>query len=179
MLEINNEKELTRQLTPLTKLLGYSTEMRITFGPATVRLTDAYKVMKGHLTTLAKTTGAKVKVNNRELSQVISALRLLNSVFIERTVTRFFRDLSTEYLRLTSNWNTNTCRSGDVTRLVRYSNSMLNMEMTLSDTIATSRTLLAKLRNEVRFRPPAYDLARHYLDSITLELKKKETVKDA
>ena len=169
--KINTAEDLKKRLAPVERLMQYKTEFRRTFGKNERNITSAHGVMKGHLLALA---GEKaVKVGDKERQCVQQAARIVTSVVTTGSISKYFRDFAGGYIPLLNNWNIQVGRDSVVDTMVKASQRILDDMMTMKDTADVTRGATKRLRELLRYRPAAFDLSRHYLQSLQEDIEKK------
>lgn len=180
---MNKPEDIDKVLQPLEQMLKYNNEMRVIFSdPARQAVISVFEMMKDNLKIAV--VGTVVKAGQKEVEAVVQVTAVIIDVLVERPITEFFKNMVVPYLDLVNNWNQQIAKNDGITNSIRYSKRILEDNMTISDSIGVMRNLLAKLRREQQYRPPAYELSKHYLkelqdkilqNRLKNEEKKKET----
>ena len=117
-----------------------------------------------------------ITATEKEIDNVKAALQHLLHGIITEPLTDFVRDLTTEMGRLSFNWNkfigkkqTIETTSLAIQRIARGNKTMNDTEMVL-------KKLLKRAQANLQYKPPAWELSRHYLRSLegSIEDGKKE-----
>ena len=77
-----------------------------------------------------------------------------------------FRDLSRFYLLLVFNWNKELGKRPDIELSVSAAQRIVEGQMTMIDTINLLKTVSERLQKLSGYEPPAFELSRHYLQSL-------------
>lgn len=175
---INNAEDLDRQLKPLVQKLSYENELK------TILSRQAIDTVRSTLTVMRE--DLKKAATNKECSSCDNNIRMVGStlgifldVLINEKQTVFFRDLLNDYLVVVNNWNIQCGKNKNIESHMGMLVRIRDMNTTLQDTITVAKNLLNKLQREQHYRPPAYELSKHYLLQLQkrLEEKKEEEAK--
>jgi len=160
----------------IEEILSHEKEFRRTYGEKGGNIiNDAFKTLKdqmGAALQLKTVAESACLATGKQKSQVKEALNLLLDVALYKPVTDMIRDLSVEMSQLAYNWNQQVGLNSDIERTTRTLERIVFAQRTLDDTIQISKKLLDRLQREMSRRPVAYELSRHYLESIPLTLPK-------
>ena len=174
--KINNADDLRRTLSPLEQRLGYRTELnRIFSNNGANVIISAYKMMRTQL--LAVADGKSVETTDKDRGLAHRAAEMITSAVMSGMITQYFRDFAEGYLPLLNNWNLQLGKNRIIETLTGASQRILADAMTMRDTTDVMNRATRKLREQLRYRPPAFDLSRHYLKSLQEDIEKKESDK--
>lgn len=171
--KINCADDLRKRLGPLEQRLGYRTELNRVFGrKGTNTIISAYNMMKVQL--LAVADGKAVKATDKDRNLAHRAAEVMTSMITAGMLTQYFRDLAEDYLPLLTNWNIQLGKNQIIGTLAGACQRILSDAMTMRDTTDVMNRAAKKLREQLRYKPPAFDLSRHYLKSLQEDIEKKE-----
>lgn len=172
---MNRSKDLKRMLQPLERRMNYKTEFKRTFGPrGNEVILPAYRVMKDQLSLLADTDNKKVHVDDKSRGLVNRAAEIVTSVAMSEPITQYFRDLMEGYLPLVNNWNKQLGKNRNIDVLIGATQRIVEDMMTMKDVTEVMKRTNKKLQQLLRYKPPAFDLSRHYLLSLQNDIEKNE-----
>lgn len=170
---MNRSEDLKRTLRPLEQKMNYKTEFKRTFGPrGNEVILPAYRVMRDQLSLLAD--NKKVRVDDRSRGLVNRAAEIVTSVAMSESITQYFRDFMEGYLPLVDNWNKQLGKSRNVGVLIGAAQRIVEDMMTMKDTTEVMKRANKKLQQYLQYKPPAFDLSRHYLLTLQNDIEKKE-----
>ncbi|GAI80579.1 unnamed protein product, partial [marine sediment metagenome] len=110
-----------------------------------------------------------VEASGEEKSRVKEVADLFLSIAVNEPITPIFRDLSKFYLLLMFNWNKELGKRPDIEKQISTAQKIVMAQMTMLDTIDLLKYQLKRGRDMRNWNPPAFELSRHYLE--TLEKK--------
>jgi len=176
--KINCAKDFEKMLKPLEKMIGYKAEFKRAFGPNGDKIIlPAYRVMKSQLLVLAPVDGKKVSVSNNDKQIVRRAAEMMAAITIDGQISQYFRDFADVYLSLLITWNLQLARTRTIDVMGNMCQRILNDMMTMRDTTEVMTRTTKKLRESLRYQPPAFELSRHYLKSLQDDIEKNEVSK--
>ena len=162
-------QQYQRHIMALQKILSFKKELKRNFGNKNKMIVQAFAIMKCHMDrSLRKET---VKPNEDEVKCVTATLNLLIDVVISKPINNYLRDMSFGMSKLFYNWNNSVNNSEDITRKAQLLERTVTAQNTLNETILVAQMVLRKLRAEMSRTPVAYELSRHYLNSLLMESK--------
>jgi len=169
--EINTSQELFKKLAPLQKTLDNEKDLKATFGTSGAPLIkSAFLLMKSQLGLLSD--GEDVIVCAEYKRKIIGASELTYVIAIERPITKTYKEIMKDFLPLMDNWNKQLGKSKKMRNYVLGTHRILECATTMTQTISMMRHLLRKLKNEVNYRPPAFENSKHYLQSLQEDIEK-------
>ena len=83
--------------------------------------------------------------------------------------TKILKDLTFYMVKLISNWNNNVANNGDLKLKLAAIDRMMKDATTMSDANFMLRELTKSIKGWVRYRPPMFDVSRHYLKTLQEE----------
>lgn len=101
-----------------------------------------------------------------EANQVKNALNFLLTTTIEKPVTPILRDLVNELIVLSASWNEAVAKRVDVREIIYTLRRLIDLHLSFSDLVATTKILIRKMEEIQRFSPPAFSVSEHYLRAI-------------
>ena len=152
--------------------MKYESDLRQVFGDRLPVIRKAFEIMEGQMNNLAK--DEKIEASGEEKSSIKEAVNLFLDIAMNRSITPIFRDLSRTYLLLAFNWNKELGRRLDMESAIRATQGIVEGQLTMLDTINLLKELVKRGKEMVNYRPPAFELSRHYLESLQGEISKKE-----
>lgn len=174
--KINCADDLKKMLKPLEKRISYKTELNRTFGKKGSHIIiSAYKMMKKQLLMVAD--GKTIAATDKDRSLAHQAAEVVVSAVTSGSITQYFRDFAEDYLPLLNNWNLQLGKNQIIGTLVDASQRILDDAMTMKDTTAVMILATRKLQEQLRYKPPAFDLSKHYLKSLQDDIEKNEVTK--
>lgn len=178
--KMDSAQELFKKLEPLETKLKQEKEVKTAFGTKGSQIIkSAFILMKSQLGLLAdEEEGGKVLVPKEYKKKILDASELIYVIAMERPTTPFYREVVEDYLLVMSNWNNEIGKSKKMGNYILGTRRILDCATTINQTISIMRHLLRKLKNEMNYRPPAFENARHYLQSLEEDIEKlgKENV---
>lgn len=171
--KINCAEDLGNKLKPLEQRMNYRVELNRVFGQRGANtIISAYKMMKAHLLAVADGKTVKATDNDRKLAH--QAAEIVTSTVTSGLLTQYFRDFAEDYLPLLNNWNLQLGKNQIIGTLIGASQRILDDSMTMKDATDVMNRAIRKLREQLRYKPPAFDLSKHYLKSLQEDIEKKE-----
>lgn len=125
---------------------------------------QGFQVMKNHMDRLSK--DEEVKVGRNEMACVKTAVNTIFKRVVHESIDDYLRDLAILYMRLVFNWNNALSKDAELATLIRATSSIADGQMTMLDTINLLKRLIKQGSEMLNWRPPAFELARHYLESL-------------
>jgi len=126
-----------------------------------------------NLNLLKKTVGIieiklkrKEKTTEEEISQIKKALNFLLQTAIEKPITPILKDLIDEFIIFIANWNENLGKEIEIRQKIYTLRRFVDYHLSVIDAIQILKTLAKKTEEIQRFSPPAFELSRHYLNSL-------------
>ncbi|MBA7614890.1 hypothetical protein ES703_22164 [subsurface metagenome] len=151
-------------------ILKYEADLKKVFGPRLDKVNGVFELMLRQMDDLAEDKA--VEASGEEKSKVKEVVNLFLSIAVNRPIVPIFRDLSRFYLLLVFNWNKELGKRPDIELSVSAAQRIVEGQMTMIDTINLLKTVSERLQKLIGYEPPAFELSRHYLQS--LEEKKLE-----
>ncbi len=180
--KMSSAQELFKALDPLKEKLNKEKDVKMAFGTkGSEIIKSAFILMKSQLGLLADDPGeGRVLVPDEYRNTIVNASEVFYVIAIERPMTGFYREIAEEYLLLMANWNTQIGKSKKMRNYIIGTQRIIDCTTTMNQTISIMRHLLRKLKNEMSYRPPAFDNARHYLQGLQEDIEKlgKEAVEE-
>lgn len=168
--ELKKYKETIRKIKETMK---YETELRKVFGSRLPVIGKAFKIMEGQMNSLAK--DKKIKALGEDKSRVKEAVNLFLNVAVRQPIIPIFRDLSRTYLLLAFNWNKELGKRSDAEIAIRAVQGIVEGQLAMLETMNFLKELLKQGREMLNYRPPAFEVSKHYLESLRQEDRKKKS----
>lgn len=174
MSEMNSAQKFFKKLEPLEQKLKKERDLKNTFGNKGAELIkEAFIIMKSQLGMLADIEDKGTVLVPAEYKQkVIRVSELFFVIAMEQPLTNFYRAVAKDYLILMSNWHRSIGRSKKMGYYILGTQRIMECTLALNDSIIVMRHLLRKLKHQMNYRPPAFDNARHYLQSLEEDIEK-------
>jgi len=106
------------------------------------------------------------EITEEDKNQMERVLNLLLHIVIDRPITPILRDLVNEFIILTADWNENIAQKIEIRQKIYSLRRFVDYHLSVLDTIQALKTLLKRVEEIQRFTPPAFELSRHYLQSL-------------
>jgi len=116
--------------------------------------------------------GEDVVICGEYKKKIMASSELIYVIAIERSMTKDYIEIMGEFLPLIDNWNKQLGKSKKVRNYVLGTHRIIECATTMRQTISMMRHLLRKLKNEINYRPPAFENSRHYLQSLEEDMEK-------
>lgn len=165
-----NREAYKKNKKKLRYILGHS-ELNLVLGRRQQEIMKkAFDVMwKGMDDSVAKKQ--TVQASGKEKSQVKEALNLLLNVVINASMKPILRDLALEFGRLAFNWNKTFGKRPDISQTAKNITAITLGNLSLTQAIGIIKALTDRLKSIQHFAPPAFDLSRHYLETLLKKSK--------
>ncbi len=174
MSEMNSAQKFFKKLEPLEEKLRKEKDLKNAFGnKGAVMVKEAFVLMKSQLGMLADMeTEATVLVPVEYKKKIFNVSELFFVIAMEQPLTNVYREVAKDYLILMSNWHRSIGKSKKMGYYILGTQRIMECTLALNDSIIVMRHLLRKLKNQMNYRPPAFDNARHYLQSLEDDIEK-------
>jgi hypothetical protein len=106
------------------------------------------------------------KLQNENLVRVTGSVDLLKKLVIERPITPILSDLCEEFIVLVAAWNESVAKNLQLRESIYDLRRLLDCHYSFADLINISKILIQKIEQFRQFSPPAFEISRHYLESI-------------
>ena len=168
---ISNSKDLDDKLQPIRNMFKYSAELGVLFNRQTIDLLNkGLNVIKEDLLSVAVNEKKPGFIN---VDLIVRCIEIFTEVLVTQPTTEFFKELADKYTEVINNWNLQVAKNDRVTRKLGFLGRLLRNRKTMDDTTEILRILNYKLQNERNYRPPAYELSRHYLKELQTKITKE------
>lgn len=169
-------KKYKETVNKIKEIMKYEMDLRRVFGDRLPVIKKALEIMECQMDDLAQ--DKKIEASDKDKSTVKEALNLFLSIAVSQPITLIFRDLSKTYLLLAFNWNRELGKRQDMESAIRAVQGIVEGQLTMFDTINLLKTLSQRGREMLDYRPPAFELSRHYLESLREEKREKKRGKE-
>lgn len=105
-----------------------------------------------------------------EIDLVAGTLQIIERAFLVRQVPEAVMDFIDKYILLAFNWNKLAC-SDKVAEGVQAVLNLLNYHRSVVETTNVLRRLIREARGILEFKPPVFDLSKHYLQAIQEKIR--------
>jgi len=140
------------------------------------KLRESLNTMFKHLDELVK--DRKVMPTDQERSVIASATNLLISKVIYEPITPVTRDFTLLYIEVLKNWNSQIGYQYDLDIMADTLQRLITQHLTLVDAVNVLKQLIRKCERLLNYEPPAFALARHYMDIIKDKMEKCEPINE-
>jgi len=168
-------KKYQETVAKIKKIFGWELELKKVFGSRIDKVKGVFELLQRQMNEL--TEDKAVEASGEEKSRVREVADLFLSIAVNEPIVPIFRDLSRLYLLLMFNWNKELGKRGDIGKQISTAEKIVTAQMTMFDTIDLLKYLLKQGRNMRNWSPPAFELSRHYLESLDNEGKGEEGTK--
>lgn len=160
-----DSEKFLQTVNKVCDIFRYRKDLERVFGrDGLVRFEESFNIMRKHMDQLRG--DRSVHVTPPERDKVMGTLRLLQAIAVNNPIVPIFRDIVIPFNRIAYNWNQNTQNDKHMELTIQTINRIITSQKTMDDTITILQTLLRKARDEIRYRPPSFELSRHYLNSL-------------
>ena len=163
-MEQEDLKKYQETVSKIKGIMKYEADLKKVFGPRLDKVKKSFEIMECQMDDLAEDT--EVAASGEEKSRVKEVVNLFLSIAVNQPIVPIFRDLSRFYLLLVFNWNKELGKRADIEASVSAVQRIVEGQMTMIDTINILRALLERARKTQQYSPPAFELSRHYLESL-------------
>ncbi|MBA7515071.1 hypothetical protein ES705_07109 [subsurface metagenome] len=163
-MEQEDLKKYQETVNKIKGIMKYEADLKKVFGPRLDKVKKALEIVECQMNDLAE--DVTVEASGEEKSRVKEVVNLFLSIAVNQPIVPIFRDLSMCYLLLVFNWNKELGKRADIEASVSAVQRIVEGQMTMIDTINILRALLERARKTQQYGPPAFELSRHYLESL-------------
>lgn len=166
------EEDLKKYQETVSKIKGimkYEADLKKVFGPRLDKVKKVLEIVECQMNDLAE--DKTVEASGEEKSRVKEVVNLFLSIVVNQPIVPIFRDLSRFYLLLVFNWNKELGKRVDIETSVNATQRIVEGQMTMIETISLLKVLLKRGRDMKNWSPPAFELSRHYLETLDKEKK--------
>lgn len=163
-------KKYQQTVDKIKKIFGWELELKKVFGPRIDKVKGVFELVQRQMNELAE--DKNVEVSEEEKSRVKQVAGLFLSIAVNEPIVPIFRDLSKLYLLLIFNWNKELGKRPDIENQISTAQKIVMAEMTMVDTISLLKTLLKRGREMKSWSPSAFELSKHYLETLNKEEEK-------
>lgn len=170
-MEQEDLKKYQETVSKIKGIMKYEADLKKVFGPRLDKVKEALEIVECQMNDLAEDKA--VEASGKEKSRVKEVVNLFLSIAVNQPIVPIFRDLSMCYLLLIFNWNKELGKRIDIETSVIAVQRIVEGQMTMIDTINLLKTVSERLQKLNRYEPPAFELSRHYLQSLEREKLEK------
>jgi len=153
------------KIKKVDNILSYSGDFKQGYGEGgSGRIKKMYQFIQRDMEKLIR--DEKVTVEPGEMQLLKNVLNEMREVLLNKTITPLVHDLSVELAKLIFNWNSQVAKQGDITLRCQNLENLANNYRTLGEASAVLRALIEKGKRELQYRPPAFELSKHYLRAL-------------
>ncbi len=166
-MEKEDLKKYQETVNKIKEVFKWELDLKKVFGQRVDTVKGVFELVYRQMNELAE--DKKIEVTGEEKSRVKGIVDLFLNIAINQPIAPIFRDLSRFYLLLVFNWNKELGKRADIESQIATIQKIVTAQMTMLDTIDLLKYLLKRGRDTRNWNPPAFELSRHYLE--TLEKK--------
>lgn len=133
------------------------------------RLRSAIGLMRDHIRRAVE-QGSEGTVGEADVDLVDKTLQLLMQAFLVRRLPDSVSEFMDKYALLAFNWNKLAC-SDRISESVQAVLNLMKYHESVVETTRVLRHLVRETRGILEFKPPVFDLSRHYLEAIQGRIK--------
>lgn len=163
-METEDLKKYQQTINEIKKIFGWELELKKVFGPRIDIVKGVFELMYRQMNELGE--DKKVEVTGEEKSRVKEVVNLFLSIAVNQPIVPIFRDLLKSYLLLVFNWNKELGKTEDIENQINTTQKIVTAQMTMLEAIDLLKLLLKQGRDMKSWQPPAFELSRHYLESL-------------
>jgi hypothetical protein len=160
-----------KTMTEIRRIMKYETDMKKTFGKLEP-IQEAITIVEQHLAACMEEKS--VILSDAEREKVLRLVVILLDHAIVGEHTQIFRDFTFQCVRLLGNWNNNVCKCPSATLQLKALDRIMKDARTMRDTEYVLKRLVEYGRDMLKYKPPLFDVSRHYLESFDKDTDKKE-----
>lgn len=168
-------KKYQKTVGNIKRIFKWELELKKVFGPRLEKVKSVFELLERQMNDLAE--DVMVEASGEEKSRVKEVVDLFLSIAVNEPIVSIFRDLSKFYLLLMFNWNKELGKRPDIEKQISTAQKIVAAQVTMLDTIDLLKYLLKQGHNMRNWNPPAFELSRHYLESLSKEKKEEEVTK--
>lgn len=132
-------------------------------GPSNkIKIRESLSLMKCHIEALSKDKEIKdfdPKTTPKIIEECLNFLHILVS---EVELDESFCKFCSNYCFLSTNWNRNVFKNDIIDSKIQYILRVVTKALTVDDMLSILKHLDKKLKNQLSWRPPAFELSSHY-----------------
>lgn len=134
-------------------------------------LRECFKIMEQSVKVLeSKTTTMLDPFNNTDAEIVNTALLILVSVLLDRTLSSNLIQFIVAFSQFAFNWNKNTAKLESIDLLARFIYQHVASVEQIKSTITTLRKATTAYQDLRNWMPPAFDVSKNYFDNLITNL---------
>ena len=156
--------------------LSRTPQFRMEFGRNTEVITQALNIMFNQLDKLVK--DMRTVPTDEERSIIASATKKILEKIVYDPITPFLVDFVSLYVEVATNWNMQIGRQYDMDLWLDTMQRLIQSHLTIKDAIDVMKKLTERCKRLLNYEPPAFTLARHYLQVIQDKMEKGEPINE-
>lgn len=111
-----------------------------------------------------------------EVRLVAHAARIVQEIATYEPLNKYMADLISVYVEVVKNWNAQVVRARDIDLMLDTTARLVAGYMTFLDAINIMRRFVDRFERMMRYTPPSFDLARHYLQLVLKKYERGEPI---
>jgi hypothetical protein len=157
-------KEYKGTVNNIREIMKYETDLIRVFGGKLELIKKAVDIMITHID--ASISNRDVVATGEEKSIVRESASLFVSIAVDQPIVPIFRDLSRLFMLLVFNWNKEFGKRKEIDDDMRLMSGLIEAQLTMFETMNFLKEMLKKAKETINYRPPAFDLSKHYLKTL-------------
>lgn len=151
-------------------------QFRMEFGRNTDIINQALDIMFRQLDRLVR--DMRTVPTDEEVNIIASATKKVLEKIVYDPITPFLVDFVTLYVEVATNWNMQIGKQYDMDLWLDTIQRLIQSHLTIKDAIDVMKKLTERCRRLLNYEPPAFTLARHYLQAIQDKMEKGEPINE-
>lgn len=161
-------QEFQQNTSRISNMLKYKKDLRENFGDkGSQMLIDAFNIMNNDMCAIDQ--GAEWEPDEAKARVVRDGLNFLLRIVTDAPHTPIVKDMGIELGVLAYNWNMVTIKNGQITTLSQACERFARLHLTVMDLMDKAIKLMKKYDDLLKHSPPAFELSRHYLQTLDPE----------
>jgi len=151
-------------------------QFRAEFGRYGDAITQSLNIMFTHLDKLVR--DMRTVPSDEERSRIASATNKILEKVVYDPITPFLVDFVSLYTEVAKNWNMQIGKQYDMDLWLDTMQRLIQSHLTIKDAIDVMKKLTERSKRLLNYEPPAFTLARHYMQIIQDKMEKGEPINE-
>jgi len=151
-------------------------QFRAEFGRYGDAITQSLNIMFTHLDKLVR--DMRTVPSDEERSRIASATNKILEKVVYDPITPFLVDFVSLYIEVAKNWNMQIGKQYDMDLWLDTMQRLIQSHLTIKDAIDVMKKLTERSKRLLNYEPPAFTLARHYMQIIQDKMEKGEPINE-
>ena len=156
--------------------LARRSQFRAEFGRHGDTIVQSLNIMFTHLDKLVR--DIRTLPSDEERSRIATATRIILEKVVYDPVTPYLVDFVSLYIEVAKNWNMQIGRQYDIDLWLDTMQRLIQSHLTIKDAIDVMKKLTERSKRLLNYEPPAFTLAKHYLQTIQDKMEKCEPINE-